>query len=191
MKRLRAAFAIILTFIIFVTIALLYRNAERMVRKKTTGQSMKPGAELSFKSPRFVETRGTEKILEVQALEAHYFKESSMAELKEPIVVIYGKDERRAYVRGEKGLIDTETNDVELDGNASVDLSDEFHISAGHLKYFKETMTIATEDKVRISGQGFQIDGKGMKVRLDTEKIYLYGSVNAVFDRSFQTEYGK
>jgi LPS export ABC transporter protein LptC len=129
---------------------------------------------------------GEEMVLEVDAKEAYYFKDGKSVELKEPRAVFYGKGGTKTFLKGAKGNINTDSNDVEVEGDVRVDSDGSYHIETSYVKYLNKDRSIVSNRKVRFIGKGFIMKGRGMKALIDREKVYLNGDVEALIDNSLR-----
>lgn len=185
MKRLKLAFALLAIAIMAVMGYTFYKNYDIIAQVDVTRELLNPSAELSLKKPHFVEREGDKKVLEVDADEAHYFKQGLLVELKKPRIVFYRIDGEKTFARAAEGTINTETNDMELKGDVVVDTFDGKRIVTTYLKYSGAKKVITSDKRVRVTGEGFDIVGTGMRAKVEEDVFYLYKDVEAEFRSGF------
>jgi len=104
-----------------------------------------------------------------------------MAHLKKPRAVLYREDGRNTFIRGDRGAIDTETNNVEVTDNVEIDTVDGYFIETSAIKYEKDKAIISTDADVRLTGKDFEIKGRKMTTDTHREISKIYENVEAVF----------
>ena len=184
MKRLKLAFVLLILSVLIIVGFVLNRNFGLLRQNNGSSEYEGVGADHSMMEPHFIEINGEYKLFEVNADEANYFKKGSVANLVKPRMVYYGKNGMNTFVEGEKGLIDTDYNDVTLKGNVKVESDEGYVIESTEMKYVNKDKEVVTDSKVRIRGKGMNIKGLGMRVNLDSGIYHIYKNVVAVFDNS-------
>ena len=180
MNRLKFALTLLIMLALAVIGYMLYSNIGLIIKKEVTPALLDPEAEFSIKTAHFVEMKGENKILEVDADAAYYFKGNNLAELEKPRVTFYGKDKRTVFLKGDEGVINTETNDVMINGDVEMDSPDGYHLKSSHLKYNSGKMLLTTDMPVHIVGDVFDIKGVGMKSKIDEDVFIVLNKVEAV-----------
>lgn len=158
----------------------LYDNIGLIVKKEVAPDLLNPKAEFAIKAAHFVETKGAMKVLEVYAEEAYSFSENNSAELKKPRAIFYGKEGREVHFSGDRGIIDTETNDVSIEGNVVMDSQEGYHLETSYLEYSSEGMVVTTAKPVRIVSDVFDVKGIGMRTKVEEEVFFILNKVEAV-----------
>ncbi len=181
MKRLKLAFTFLIVIILVIMGVLLYKNTSMILNEKTFHEALNPAAQISLESPHFIEMNGEVTVFEVEADEAYYYKESNLAHLKRPSAKLYGKNGKNTFIQGDEGIINTETNNIEVTGNVEIDTVDGYYMETSFVKYENDKMLISTDADIRLTGKGFEIRGKGMTTRLDQEVSRIHQNVKAVF----------
>jgi LPS export ABC transporter protein LptC len=125
-----------------------------------------------------VVTRNGQRLLEVSAKEASYFKGERGVEIVEPKLVFYDDGEKTGWISGKRGRVYLAGNDVEsveLSGAVELKLA-QFEVTAEKLVYRRdEDLIIAPGHAVIrsaelvLSGQGLTLDLHSRKLRVDAE----------------------
>lgn len=180
MNRLKTAFILLIIIVLAVIAYTLYNNIGLIVKKEITPDLLNPKAEFAIKAAHYVEMKGAKKVLEVYAEEAYSFKGNNSAELKKPRAVFYGKDGRKVHFSGDRGIIDTETNDVNIEGNVVMDSQEGYHLETSYLEYSSDGMLVTTDKPVRLVSDVFDVKGIGMRTKVGDGVFSILSKVEAV-----------
>lgn len=180
MNRLKSAFILLIIIVLTVIGYLLYDNLGLVVKKEVTPDLLNSRAEFAIKAAHYVEMKGAKKVLDVYADEAYSFKDDNMAKLKRPRVVFYNKDGRTVRFSGDRGIIDTETNDVSIEGNVVMYSQEGYHLETSHLEYTSDKMLVTTDKPVHIMSDLFDVKGIGMRTKIEEEAFTVLNKVEAV-----------
>ena len=179
MKRLKIAFTLLIIAVLSLIGYSIYNRADLIARGKAPRKTVKPKSEFSLVSPRFVEMRGDVKILEIDADEALYSRSEQFAELTMPKTVYYDKEGRPTFIEGEKGTINTDTNDIELRGKVMMRSPDGFMISTPSVSYVNAPKLVKTKAPVFLQGNGFKVKGVGFRVDVEKQNYRILNRVEA------------
>jgi len=116
---------------------------------------------------------------ELKASTANYFKNNSVAEFEDVHVIFYSEKERIFTVRGDTGILNTETKDIELSGNVIGTSSDGYQFQTEFLSYEADKRLARTDKKVLLESPQFNLEGWGMVMDLEKEKVFLLNDVRA------------
>lgn len=181
MKSFKVAFVLLILIMLFVIGVLLYKNRSMILNGETLHEALNSAAHISLKFPHFIEMNGEVMALEVKADEAYYYKENNLAHLKKPRARLYREDGNNTAIRGDEGIIDTETNNVDMTGNVEIDTVEGYYVETSSAKYENDKMLISTDADVKFTGKGFEIKGKGMTISTDKDILRIHNNVKAVF----------
>jgi len=151
------------------------RAPEEVRNVETTETS----ADLSLKDIRYVETKGDRKEWELTATRAEHYLKEEVTQLRDLHVTFYAEDGRVITVTGDRGSVKGKDR-IELHGNVVVITSDGYRVVTDSLHYDGEKRQISSEDQVTMEREGMMVKGKGVRVDLNSEKVYLYHSVETV-----------
>lgn len=116
---------------------------------------------------------------ELKASTANYFKDNNLAEFEDVDVVFYSEEKGTFTVRGDTGILNTETKDIELSGNVIGTSSDGYRFQTESLSYEADKRLARTEKKVHLDSPQFNLVGWGMVMDLEKEKVFLLNDVRA------------
>lgn len=126
-----------------------------------------------------VVTRDGERVLEISADEASYYKDQRAVVITRPRVVFYDAGERVASVTGLEGRLVIEGNDVEavrLEGDVALELG-RFVLEAGNLNYDHAAGTIEVDGPGRIEAPDLTLAGADLVVDVGKGSLSLGGGV--------------
>lgn len=119
----------------------------------------------------------------LQAAAARHYPAANRIELQD-LVVQYFRDNGTAYrLSGSRGELNTKTRNLSVSGGVSALLPDNTTIRTESLYYDHEQRIIRTEDCVTIDRGTVQLEGTGMVVDLERQKLSLLGNVQALGGR--------
>ncbi len=132
-----------------------------------------------------VETGQGRKEWELDSDYAQGFKDKGIWKLKGVHVKFFGSSETTYTVTGDSGSIETETKNMEIEGNVVTTTTDGYLFKSKSLHYTSNPRTLVSDDDVfivgpkEIDGQ-FEVSGKGLNAELDSNIMSLKKNVHAV-----------
>lgn len=137
--------------------------------------------DLQIRNVRFTEVGDTETTLEVIAEVARYLKKDNLALFEKPTVTLLLKDGRRFTMSGERGRLNTESRDVEIEGQVAVVSGDGDRFTTDRLRYVNSGRRIETEGAVVMENRSIRVSGVGMTLSLEEKKLALLSQVRATY----------
>jgi len=117
---------------------------------------------------------------DLQARSAHYFQNEKKVLMEEVTVKVYRPDGTAYQLRGKSGQYHTETKNIEMHGAIRGCMPDNTTIATESFYYDHAKRIISTNDKIMMRRGGLLLEGVGMIIDLNTEKLTLLGNVKAV-----------
>ncbi|MDT8317201.1 MAG: LPS export ABC transporter periplasmic protein LptC [bacterium] len=184
MKRLTSVFTVFLVLALIAIASVLF-NTEGSDEKPASSPPLTvPGADYSMVLPHFVEMKGNDKVTDVKAESASYFKDDNMADLERPEMVFFGADGKETKIEGRHGIIDTSTNDLLIEGDVVARSPEGHDFKSESLRYVSGPKLVTTDDPISIRGRNFIIRGSGMRLDIENETYYINKDVVAFFNVS-------
>jgi len=152
--------------------------------------SIKEGANLSLGKIRQTATRDGKKEWSLEADSANYMEAENKVDLKNLSVIYFLKDNREVYLEADRGILQTNTNDIEFSGNVVI-RNEEYQMKTEHLNYGHGQRMIICDQSIRISGKGAELTAESAKYDLNADKIVLKGNVVATIPLDFAAIPGK
>ncbi len=187
MKKTRKLSLFLLTVIILavgtlVAVFIGYRRVSNAPELLLS--SIQEGADLSLGKIRQTATRDGKKEWSLVADSADYMENESKVHLKNLSVTYFLKDNREVYLKADRGVLQTETNDIEFSGNVVVE-NETYRMKTEQLNYEHEKRFIFCREAVRIWGGDAEVTADAATYDLNADKIVLTGNVVATVSRDF------
>ena len=151
--------------------------------------SIKDGANLSLGKIRQTATRDGKKEWSLEAGSAHYMENEKKAVLKDLSITYFLEGDRKAYLNADRGILNTDTNDIEFSGNVEI-RNEEYRLKTEQLNYEHKRRFIFTNNRVNISGNTAQLSADSATYDLEADKIVLTGNVETAISRAFEPIHG-
>ena len=140
-----------------------------------------PEAALQIKDFRRAKIEGGRKVWELFGTEARYLKTEKEVIIKKPLMIFYQKDNNTLEATGSDGRLwlterDGEMEKAELQGQVQVNYRG-YVLNTDEILYLKSTNQMVLPGKVTVKGDGMELEGVGMEIVLDEEKIRLLKKV--------------
>ena len=188
MKRRKSVFTflLIVTFIaaLIAIASVLFKTEGADKKRASSPVHIASGADYSLVLPHFIEMKGNDKVMDVKADKASYFKDDSMADLERPKMIFFGADGRATHIEGEHGIINTDTNDLLIEKGVLARSPEGHYFKSESLKYISESKLVVTDDPISITGKNFIIKGVGMRFDIENETYQINKNVLAFFNVS-------
>ena len=134
---------------------------------------------------RRVVTRNGEKLLEVSASEAAYFRDDTSVVITKPELIFYSQGEKVGSIAGDRGRLMMDGNSVqavELTGDVHLSLV-QFQIDAASLTYERETNTVMTDGPATVRSPEVELSGRGMVFDLERKTLQIDADVKMTLHR--------
>jgi LPS export ABC transporter protein LptC len=179
---------ILLTVGMIVSVFIGYRQVSNAPELLFT--SIKDGANLSLGKIRQTSTRDGKKEWSLEADSANYMESEKKVELKNLSVIYFLEDNREVYLKADQGILQTDTNDIEVSGNVVI-RNEEFQMKTEHLNYEHDRRIIICDQSIRVLGQGGELTAESAEYDLNADKVVLKGNVVATVSRDFEAIPGR
>jgi LPS export ABC transporter protein LptC len=134
-------------------------------------------ADLKLDRVHYTETREGVKEWELEATSAVYRKEGDTVILERIRATFYGKNQESYHLVGEKGKFNTQTKVIEVYDGVRIDSSNGYHMQTRSLKYQADQKELRTSDPVEMEGPSIRVEGIGMVVELNHERVKILQGV--------------
>lgn len=140
-----------------------------------------PEAALQIKDFRRAKIEGGEKVWELFGEEARYLKAEKQLLIKKPRMILYQKDGSTVESAGNAGQLwlageEGEMERVQLSGEVRIQYRG-FILKTDEILYLKGKNQVVMPGKVAVKGDGLELEGVGMEIALDDEKMRLLQKV--------------
>lgn len=176
-KRRTVLIAAILTVTLF-TAAILAIGFRRSPEKALL-KIMSDRVDLQVKNVHFTEVGSSGMTLEIKADTARYQKKENLALFDQLTVRLVTKDGRAFMMNGDSGRFNTQSRDMEIEGNVGIVSENGDRFTTDRLLYRDAEKRIETDRPVVMESRGIRISGVGMIFSLDGKKVTLLSQVRA------------
>ena len=186
----RKGIGIILLIAIFASLGgVAYKVAEHFWLMKAREIKKNPGklldyvpeAALQIKDFRRTKIEGGQKVWELVGEEARYLKTDKEVAIKKPHMTFYQKDNNTIVATGNDGHVwlteqEGEMEKAQFQGGVQVNYRG-FVLKTEEVLYLKGKNQVLLPGKVTVKGDGMELEGVGMEINLDDEKMRLLQKV--------------
>jgi len=115
---------------------------------------------------------------------AQYIDAEKQANLQDLSVIFFLKDKKEVYLTADKGVLKTDTNNIEVVGNVVIEYSS-YRMKTEKLRYKHKEHVIFSKKHVKIDGDLFNLVADSMSFDLNTNRAVFKGKVEGVFSENF------
>ena len=146
-------------------------------------ESVEPDATLSIGKIQHTATRAGKKEWRLEASSAHYLDKTKEMVLRDLTVVFFLEDNKEVTLKADRGTLHTESNDIAVTGNVVVD-NKEYKLLTEKLNYAHAKRVLYSSAPVKITGATTQLAADSLSFDLNSNKITLEGSVEALIAKN-------
>ena len=176
-KRKTVLIVAILTVILSVTAILAI--GLRRAPEKALLKIMSDRVDLQVKNVHYTEVGDSGMKWEITADTARYRKKENMALFEKVKVRLVMKDGRVFVMNGDRGRLNTQSRDMEIEGNVGIVSENGDRFATDRLLYRDAGKRIETDRLVVMENRSVRISGVGMILTLDEKKVTLLSQVRA------------
>jgi LPS export ABC transporter protein LptC len=137
-------------------------------------------ADMSIGKIRQIATREGKKEWELEAESAHYMQEQQHLLLEDLQVTFFLKDDERVLLTAEKGILETDTKNLQISGQVVVK-SQGYRLITDKIVYEYEPRIIYSKSPVSILGESAKLQAQSVSFDLNTKKVRFKGDVDGTF----------
>jgi LPS export ABC transporter protein LptC len=168
-----AILTVILTAAAILAIGLV-RSPEKALLK-----IMSDRVDLQVKNVHYTEVGDSGMTWEIRADTARYQKKENLALFEQVKVRLVMKDGRVFVMNGDRGRFNTQSRDMEIEGNVGIVSENGDRFATDRLMYRNAGKRVETDRPVVMENASIRISGVGMIFSLDDKKVTLLSKVRA------------
>jgi len=179
-----------LFFLAFIVIALtaviaVFINYRRILENPEKLISSLPGdANLSIGKIHQTSTKNGVKEFTLDAASAYYTASKKTVVLDDVSVTFFLKNKQEVYLTASKGILKTDSKDIEITGNVIVK-NESSRLFTEKIQYKHGLHLLLSKVPVKIVGNLFQLTAERMSLDLNTNKTVFEGRVEGAFSENF------
>jgi len=180
---------LILLSIIFVALGVIltvFVSHRRILEKEENIVSgIQSKANISIGKAHQTAIRNGIKEWSLDATSVNYIVKKNQAIFQDLSVTFYLKDKTEVYLIANKGILKTDSNDMELFGNIVVKNS-KYRLKTENLFYRHNKRIIFSKVPVKVAGAAFDLAADSMSLNLNTNKTMFEGNVEGILSESIR-----
>jgi LPS export ABC transporter protein LptC len=179
LEKIRAALLCGALLIILIILVIAFRDQKKqIVVKQNKSQISSDNASVQLDNVKYSDTnKDNFKEWELRAKSAKYYKEQNIVKLENITLYLYCLDGKIYKLTADWGEFDTSTRNIKVNGNVKGILTDGTIIITDSFFYNNKKREITTKDKMLIKRDKFSMEGKGVVIDLNQEKLSLLEKV--------------
>jgi LPS export ABC transporter protein LptC len=179
MKTKRKMALIVAVPVVIVSVAVLIVIFLREAPEKTLLKIMSDRVDLQVKDVRYTEVDDSGMKWEIRADTARYQKKENLALFEKVTVRLVMKDGRVFEMNGDHGRFNSQSRDMEIDGNVGIVSENGDRFSTDKLLYRDAPRLVETDSPVVMENGSIRISGMGMILAMDEKKVTILSQVRA------------
>lgn len=165
---------IVLTFGIVVIVFFQYRHI--LEKNDTLVSIVDNKSNVSIGRAHQTATRDGRKEWSLDAASADYMDKNNQAVFKDLSLTFFLKDNTEVYLTANQGILKTDSNDIEINGNVVV-TNTSYKLRCENLYYAHKKRIIFSKVPVNIIGDSFELVADSMSLNLNTNRTLFEGKV--------------
>ena len=185
-QRIKLSYLLIsIIFVVFGVILAVFFNYRNGVEINSAVESVdSPKSNISIGKAHQTATRNGIREWNLDAASADYMDDKKQAVFKKLSVTFFLKDNTKVYITGNRGILKTDSNDMEISDNVVVKYT-QYKLRCEDLFYKHKKRIIFSNVPVNITGNTFQLVADAMSFDLNTNRTLFEGNVKGTFRGGF------
>jgi lipopolysaccharide export system protein LptC len=171
---------LILLSVIFVglgvTLAVFISHRRMLGKEKNIVSDIRNNANISIGKAHQTATRNGIKEWSLDAASVNYMVKKNQAIFRDLSITFYLKDKTEVYLTANKGILNIDSNDMEIFGNVVVKNST-YCLKTENLFYRHNQRIIFSKVPVKVTGAAFNLVADSMSLNLNTNRAMFEGKV--------------
>lgn len=184
-KKLKLILLSIIFVALGVTLTVFVSYRRILEKEKNIVSGIQSKANISIGKAHQTATRNGIKEWSLDAASVNYIVKKNQAIFQDLSVTFYLKDKTGVYLTANKGILKTDSNDMELFGNIVVKNS-KYRLKTENLFYRHNKRIIFSKVPVKVNGATFDLAADSMSLNLNTNKTMFEGNVEGILSESIR-----
>lgn len=184
-KKLKLILLSIIFVVLGVTLTVFVSYRRILEKEENIVSGIQSKANISIGKAHQTATRNGIKEWSLDAASVNYIVKKNQAIFQDLSVTFYLKDKTGVYLTANKGILKTDSNDMELFGNIVVKNS-KYRLKTENLFYRHNKRIIFSKVPVKVNGATFDLAADSMSLNLNTNKTMFEGNVEGILSESIR-----
>jgi LPS export ABC transporter protein LptC len=184
-KKLKLILLSIIFVALGVTLTVFVSYRRILEKEENIVSGIQSKANISIGKAHQTATRNGIKEWSLDAASVNYIVKKNQAIFQDLSVTFYLKDKTGVYLTANKGILKTDSNDMELFGNIVVKNS-KYRLKTENLFYRHNKRIIFSKVPVKVNGATFDLAADSMSLNLNTNKTMFEGNVEGILSESIR-----
>ncbi|OGP49068.1 MAG: LPS export ABC transporter periplasmic protein LptC [Deltaproteobacteria bacterium RBG_13_43_22] len=133
----------------------------------------------------FVQVKDGVRLWELKAEEVEYQQPKNLVSFKKVALTYFPKGEKPISLVGNLGQLDTQTKNVTIEGEVIISTPEGYELKVPSLYYNNDKREVSSEEVFTFKGPDISLDGQGMAMNLDSQKVWVKKKARVTFHNSF------
>jgi LPS export ABC transporter protein LptC len=179
MKKAKKKVIIALALMLVLSLAALLTIGIRKGPENTLLKIMSDRVDIQVRNARYTEVGDSGMKWEITADTARYQKKDNLAFFDKLTARMVMKDGRTFLLTGDRGRFNTDSRDMEIEGNVSISSENGDSFTTDRLRYRNVDKQIDTDREVVMKNKSMRVSGVGMIFSLSGKKVTILSQVRA------------
>lgn len=184
-KKLKLILLSVILIALGATIVVFVSHRRVLDKEENIVSSIQSKANISIGKAHQTATRNGIKEWSLDAASVNYIVKRNQAIFLDVSVIFYLKDKTEVYLTANKGILNTNSNNMELFGNVVVKNA-KYRLKTENLHYKHNKRVISSKVPVIITGTAFDFAADSMSINLNTNNTMLEGKVEGTIVESIR-----
>ena len=184
-KKLKLILLSVILIALGATIVVFVSHRRVLDKEENIVSSVQSKANISIGKAHQTATRNGIKEWSLDAASVNYIVKKNQAIFLDVSVIFYLKDKTEVYLTANKGILNTDSNNMELFGNVVVKNA-KYRLKTENLHYKHNKRVISSKVPVIITGTAFDFAADSMSINLNTNNTMLEGKVEGTVVESIR-----
>jgi LPS export ABC transporter protein LptC len=175
-KKLKLILLSVIVSALGITLAVFITNRNSLENEGHIVSDMQSKANISIGKAHQTAIKNGIKEWNLEAASVNYMVEKNQAIFQDLFITFYLKDKSRVYLTANKGILNIDSNDMEIFGNVVIK-NTTYRLKTENLFYRHNRRIIFSKVPVTVTGADFELAADSMSLNLNTNKTMFEGKV--------------
>jgi LPS export ABC transporter protein LptC len=151
---------------------------------KVSNAGTTPG-NVGLQEMNFVQVKNGIKLWELKAEAVEYQQPKNLVSFKKVTLTYFPKGDKPIRLVGNLGSLDTQTKNIFIEGEVIISTPDGYELKVPSLNYRDDIREVTSEGTFTFKSSDLFLDGQGMTMNLDSQKVWVKKKVRMTLFHSF------